>query len=86
MKWDSLINFLILYKSSIEHNIELLVILFYPLSSSILHATADDMPAKTEKAKVYIILRLASKYWQQANVIDVNVQLYVHQHQIPFKV
>ena len=29
MKWGNLINLFTLYKSSIEHNIELLVILFY---------------------------------------------------------
>ena len=30
MKWGDLINLFTLKKSSIEHNIELLVILFYP--------------------------------------------------------
>ena len=30
MKWGNLINLFTLYKSSIEHNIELLVILDYP--------------------------------------------------------
>ena len=42
-----------LYKSFIEHNIELLVILFYPYSSFlILNSTANDMAAKTDKSKV----------------------------------
>ena len=37
-----------MYKSSIEHNIDLLVILFYPKSGFLsLNATADDIPAKT---------------------------------------
>ena len=45
MKWGNLINLFTLYKSSIEHNIELLVILLF-------NATANDMAAKTEKSKV----------------------------------
>ena len=47
-----LINLFTLHKSSIEHNIELLVIPFY-LSSEflLLNATANDMAAKTEKSK-----------------------------------
>ena len=46
-----LINLFTLYKSSIEHNIELLVIPFYLLSTSLLlNATANDMAAKTEKS------------------------------------
>ena len=61
MNWANLINLFTLYKSSIEHNIELLVILFYTLSTFLLlNATAYDMAAKTEKSKVYVILRLAS--------------------------
>ena len=45
-----LINLFALYKSSIEHNIELLVTLFYLLSTSLLlNATANDLAAKTEK-------------------------------------
>ena len=41
------------HKSSIEHNIELLVILFYLKSTCLLlSATAYDMVAKTEKSKV----------------------------------
>ena len=49
MKWDNLINLFILYKSSTEHNIELLVILLYPKSTFLLlNATANDMAAKTE--------------------------------------
>ena len=38
--------------SSIGHNIDLLGILFYSYPVPFLHATADDMPEKTEKAKV----------------------------------
>ena len=47
-----LINLFTLYKSSIEHNIELLVIPFYLLESTflLLNATANDMAAKTEKS------------------------------------
>ena len=46
-----LINLFTLYKSFIEHNIELLVILFYPESTfHLLNATANDMAAKTEKS------------------------------------
>ena len=46
-----LINLLTLYKSSIEHNIELLDILFYPIVHfPSLNATANDMAAKTEKS------------------------------------
>ena len=53
MKWGNLINLFTLYKYSIEHNIELLVILFYPWSTSLLlNATANDMAAKIEKSKV----------------------------------
>ena len=82
MKWDSLINLFTLYKSSIEHNIDLLVILFYPFSSFLLHATADDMPAKTEKAKVLHYLEacfqvLTTTNGPVAKLIDGNVQLYV---------
>ena len=48
-----LINLFTLYKSFIEHNIELLVILFYPKSTfHLLNATTNDMAAKTEKSKV----------------------------------
>ena len=51
-KWGNLINLFTLYKSSIEHNIELLIILFYPYSTFLLlNATANDMAAKTEKSK-----------------------------------
>ena len=59
-----LINLFTLYKSSIEHNIELLVIPFYLLSTFLLlNATANDMAAKTEKSyRFYIILRHASIY------------------------
>ena len=53
MKWDNLINLVTLYKSSIEHYIELLDILFYPkFTFLLLNATANDMAAKTEKSKV----------------------------------
>ena len=46
-----LINLFTLYKSSIEHNIELLVIPFYLWSTFLLlNATANDMAAKTEKS------------------------------------
>ena len=46
-----LINLFTLYKSSIEHNIELLVIPFYLESTFLLlNATANDMAAKTEKS------------------------------------
>ena len=46
-----LINLLTLYKSSIEHNIELLVIIFYLESTFLLlNATANDMAAKTENS------------------------------------
>ena len=42
-----------MYKSYIEHNVELLVILFYPYSIFLLLiAIANDMPTKTEKLKV----------------------------------
>ena len=42
----SLISLLTLYKSSIEQNIDRMVIPFYPLSSFLLlNATANDMPA-----------------------------------------
>ena len=47
-----LINLFTQHKSSIEHNIELLVIPFYLLSTFLLlNATANDMAAKTEKSK-----------------------------------
>ena len=52
-----LINLFTLYKSSTEHNIELLVIPFL-----LLNATANDMAAKTENHRFYIILRHASMY------------------------
>ena len=53
MKWGNLINVFTLYKPSMEHNIELLVILFYSKSTFLLlNATAYDMAAKTEKSKV----------------------------------
>ena len=45
-----LINLFTLYKSSIEHNIELLVIPFYDSTFLLLNATANDMAAKTEKS------------------------------------
>ena len=50
-----------------------------------LNATADDMPANTEKAKVFHHLEvcfqvLATTTEPVANVIDGNVQLYVHSH------
>ena len=46
-----LINLFTLYKFSIEHNIELLVIPFYLKSTFLLlNATANDMAAKTEKS------------------------------------
>ena len=46
-----LIDLFTLYKSSIEHNIELLVIPFNLLSTFLLlNATANDMAAKTEKS------------------------------------
>ena len=46
-----LINLFTLYKSSIEHNVELLVIPFYLKSTFLLlNATANDMAAKTEKS------------------------------------
>ena len=46
-----LINLFTLYKSSIEHNIELLAIQFYLKSTFLLlNATANDMAAKTEKS------------------------------------
>ena len=46
-------NLFTLYKSSIEHNIELLVIPFYLQSTFLLlNATANDMAAKTEKSYV----------------------------------
>ena len=58
-----LINLFTLYKSSIEHNIELLVILFYHKSTFLLlNATANYMAAKTENHRFYLILRLASMY------------------------
>ena len=38
--------------SSIEHNIDLLGIIFYSYTVPFLHATFDDMPEKTEKANV----------------------------------
>ena len=44
------INLFTLYKSSIEHNIELLVIPFYLVHFPFLNATANDMAAKTEKS------------------------------------
>ena len=50
-----------------------------------MNATANEMPAKLRKQKVYIILRLASRYLTTtnepvANVIYSNVQLYVLTH------
>ena len=46
-----LINLFTLYKPSIEHSIELLVIQFYLKSTFLLlNATANDMAAKTEKS------------------------------------
>ena len=46
-----LINLFTLYKSSIEPNIEQLVIPFYLLSTFLLlNATANDTAAKTEKS------------------------------------
>ena len=83
MKRDSLIYLFTLYKSSIGHNIDLLVILFYPKSSThFLHATADVMPAKTAKVKVLHYLEacfqvLTSTNEPVANVVDGNYQLYV---------
>ena len=44
-----LINLFTLYKSSIEHNIELLVIPFLS-TFLLLNATANDMAAKNEKS------------------------------------
>ena len=46
-----LINLFTLYKSSIEQNIELLVIPFYLKSTFLLlNSTANDMAVKTEKS------------------------------------
>ena len=79
-----LINLFTLYKSSIEHNIELLVILCYTWSTFLLlNATAKDMTARTEKSKVLHYFKacfnvLTSKKKQPAaNMIDGNVQLHV---------
>ena len=47
-----LINLITLYKSSIEHNIELLVIPFYISTFLLLNAIANDIAAKTEKSYV----------------------------------
>ena len=86
MKWANLINLFTLYRSSIEHNIELLVILFVPLSTfPLLNATANDMAAKTEKAKVFNYFKacfnvLTTKNKPAANIIDGNVQLHVLSH------
>ena len=82
MKWDILFNLFSLYQSSIEHNVDLLVILFYIVQFPFLHATADDMPAKTEKAKVLHYLEACFKVLTTtnelvANIVDGNVQLYV---------
>ena len=45
-----LINLFTVYKASIEHNIELMVIPFYLQSTFLLlTATANDMAAKTKK-------------------------------------
>ena len=58
-----LINLFTLYKSSTEHNIELLVIPFYLYSTFLLlNATANDMATKAENHRFYIILRHASMY------------------------
>ena len=63
MKWESLINSFTLYNSSIEHNINLMVILFSTHSPvPFLCATADKMPAKNEKAKVLHYREAQTKY------------------------
>ena len=85
MKWGNLINLFTLYKSSIEHTIELLVILFYPKSTLLLlNATANDMAAKLRNQRFYIVLRLLqctdNKKQPAANLIDGNVQLHVPSH------
>ena len=81
MKWGNLINLFTLYKSSLEHNIELLVILLHPLSTFLLlNATANDMAAKTEKSKVLHHFKACFKKQPAANIIDGNVQLRVLSH------
>ena len=87
MKWGNLINLLFtLYKSSIKHNIELLVILFYPQSTFLLlNATANDMAAKTEKSKVLHCFKacfnvLTTKKQPAPHIIDGNVQHHVLSH------
>ena len=70
-----------LYKSSIERNIDLLVILFFPKFGFLFaHATADGMPANFENVtaihyiEVYLqVLTITNEL--VANVIDGNVQL-----------
>ena len=85
MKWGNLINLFTLYTSSIEQNVELLLIL-------LLNATANDMAAKTEKSKVSHYVKtcsnvLTTKKQPPANIIDGNVQLYVFLiYQITFHV
>ena len=85
MKWGNLINLFTLYESSIEYNIER-VILFYPKSTFLLlNATANDMAAKIEKSKVLHSFKacfnvLTTKNKPVANIIDGNVQLHVLSH------
>ena len=82
MKLDSLINVFTLYESYIEHNVELLIILFYPQSSfHLLNAIAIDVPTKTEKSKVLHSFNvLTTKKQPVANLIDGNVQLNFLSH------
>ena len=82
MKWDSPSTLFSLYKSYIEHNVELLVILFYQLSSfHLLNAISNDIPTTTEKCTEN------NNKKPVANIIDDNVTLSVFLiYQITFKV
>ena len=70
------------YKSSIEHNIELLVILFYALYTFLLlNATANDIAAKAEKTKVLHSFKACFNVLTTvANIVDGNVQHHVQSH------
>ena len=88
MEWDSLINLFTLYKSSIEHKFiptSYHILLIVKFNLHFLNVTADDMPAKTDKSKVYHSFKarldvLTTTNEPVANIIDGNVQLNVHSH------
>ena len=82
MKRNSPINLFILHKSPIQHNVDLLGILFYS-SASLFNAITDDMPAKHEKSKVLHSFKACFKVLTTtkkepvANLLDGKIQLYI---------